>query len=165
MLSFPMFWSPHTSPPAPTSAPHNYKFPRPTISPTTLLESTLPIPLTSIHSKPLTATRFPLESTLTKKPRGRGQLSLTRSPTRKSVLTSVARKDLSSHATTERPSGATNISPRATTEGSEPAGRRVYPHDHRAVSLLHQSQITIHQSRCRLTKPDASFNVRSLSDT
>ena len=44
---------------------------------------------------------------------------LTRFPTRKSVLTSVARKDLSSHATTVRPSGAQDLSSNPT-KGSCP---------------------------------------------
>jgi hypothetical protein len=47
------------------------KTPRPIISPANPVESTLPIPPLSVHSKPLTVAPFSLESTLTKK-RGRG---------------------------------------------------------------------------------------------
>jgi hypothetical protein len=72
VLPFLMFSSPFASPSAPRSTASYQKIARPIISPATPLESTLPTPPASVHSKPLTVTRFPLESTLTKKPGGRG---------------------------------------------------------------------------------------------
>ncbi len=78
-----MFSKLQTYPPAPRPTASHRKSLRPIISPATPVESTLPRPLASVHSKPLTATRFPLESTLTKKPGGRGRLSLTRHATKR----------------------------------------------------------------------------------
>ena len=63
-----MFSSPLTSPPATNSSASRRKIQRPIISPATPLESILPRPSVSVHSKPFTATLLPLESTLTKKP-------------------------------------------------------------------------------------------------
>src|SRR5579859_1187081 len=77
MLSFPMFSSRHLFPSVASLVAPYRKASRPIISPASPLESTLPIPLASVHPKPLTATRFPLESTLTKKTGGSGQLLLT----------------------------------------------------------------------------------------
>jgi len=90
MLPFLMFSSPRLFPSvASPVAPHR-KTLRPIISSATSLESTLPMCLASVHSKTLAATRFPLESTLTKKTRGRGQLLLT-SKTREARATESGR--------------------------------------------------------------------------
>src|SRR5579859_5123941 len=90
MLFFLMYSSRHLSPSVTAPVAPYRKASRPIISPASPLESTLPIPLASVHPKPLTATRFPLESTLTKKPRGRGQLLLT-SKTREARATERGR--------------------------------------------------------------------------
>ncbi len=103
MLSFPMSSSSHTSLPAPTLAPHNHKNLRPIISPATPLESTFPQVFIPISLKSLGISVY-------KKTGGGALLLLTRFPTRKSVLTSVARKD---------------PSPRATTGGSHLVGREL----------------------------------------
>ena len=163
MLSFPMFRSTQPFPPHPDPGTPQRAAPRPIITLATLLESTLPTPPASVHSKSLAATRFPLESTLTKNPRGRGQLLLTTNPfrdlyperpspardlsaipTRKSVLTSVAKKDLSSHMTTE---------------GSDPVGKRVCPEQHVnqcSLQSLRRHLLTslLPQSQRRLTHPN-----------
>jgi hypothetical protein len=83
MLPFFMSSSPHFTLPTPSPTASHHKVLRPIISPATPVESTLPRPLASVHSKPLAGTRFPLESTLTKKPGGRGQLLLTRHATKR----------------------------------------------------------------------------------
>jgi len=163
MLSFPMVCSTQPFPPHPDPGTSQRAAQRPIISPATLLKSTLPTPTASIHSKSLTATRFPLESTLTKNPRGRGQLLLTTNPsgdlyperpsrardlsaipTRKSVLTSVAKKDLSLLATTG---------------GSDPVGKRVCPEQHVNQCSLqslrrHLFTSSLPQSQRRLTHPN-----------
>ena len=74
MLSFPMFSSPHPSLLAPRPLASHHNSPRRIIFAATLLESTLPIPPVTVLSKPLIAARFPLESTLTKKPRRAGAI-------------------------------------------------------------------------------------------
>jgi hypothetical protein len=66
--------SPHTDPLAPHPTASHHKLPCPIISPVTPLESTFPTPPASVRSKPLTATRFPLESILTKKTQGEGSI-------------------------------------------------------------------------------------------
>src|SRR5579859_364960 len=63
-----MFSSPLRSSPAPNPSASHPQIKRPIISPTTTVESTLPRPSASAHFKRLAAARYPLESTLTKKP-------------------------------------------------------------------------------------------------
>jgi len=104
-------------------------------------------PPATIASKRLPGTLNPVDATLTKI-QGWAQLLLTR------------------HATIEDPE-------RVGTEGSVPVGKRVYPHEHRVVPLFYQSRLrqavrmypSNSNSRCCLTKPHASFNVKCLSDT
>ena len=87
----------------------------------TPLDATLTYPPAPIASKRLSRTLNRVDATLTKNPRGRGQLLLTRFPTRKSVLTSAASVGLSS---------------RPRTEGSGLAGKRVCP-ERPAASSTH----------------------------
>jgi len=74
MLSLRMISKPHTYPPAPNPTASRHKILRAIISPATSVESTLPPPPASAHSRPLTASGFPLDSTLTKAPRGEGSI-------------------------------------------------------------------------------------------
>ena len=67
MLSFPMFSSPHTSLPAPTSAPHNHKIPCPIIFPATSLKSTVTQVFIPIYLKSPGINTY-------KKPGGRGPI-------------------------------------------------------------------------------------------
>jgi hypothetical protein len=74
MLSFLMLSSRSASRPGATPTASQNKIQRPIISPASPVESTLPILPGSVHSKSLVVTRFPLESTLTRKPRGEGSI-------------------------------------------------------------------------------------------
>jgi len=136
--------TPHSSlATAPLATVSHRKFPRPMISPATPLESTLPSPPASTHSKSLTATLFPLESTHTRK-EGRGYLLwLTRHPTKR-VCPTEHRDEGSLFAPTsdffpERPLGARDVSSAAT--------ERFSPDDHRGGRCLP----TLHPPSCPMS--------------
>jgi hypothetical protein len=111
----------------------------------TPLDTTLTNPPATVGSKQLPGTLNRVDATLTKNPEGRGHLLLSRFPMRKSVLTSVARKDLSSLPMTE---------------ASGRAGKRVCPEEHRDEGSLLGSLKDLYPERPAGVRDLSAFPMR-----
>ena len=168
MLSYSMISPPLTAPTARNPSASHRNTLRPIISPANPLESTLPRPSASVQSKPLAASRFPLESTLTKKPGVGLLLWLIRNPAKDFCpeehrdegplfnppwffcprRPSPAR-DLSSPATASPPQSS---APAA----SDPAGKSVRAYDRRSVFRFHMVRVT--------SRPSAPASLACFAD-